>query len=190
MDPDRPDPTTSPWRTLSSRRVYANPWITLREDEVVTPTGTSGIYGVVTKPLALGAVALDADGAVVLVGQWRYPLGRYSWELPEGAHDPGADATPLDGMRRELAEETGLAAGDWTLLTTRPVALSNSVTDEEALLWLARDLAPTSVASHDPTEDLRVTRVPFERALAAAVAGRIDDAMSVLGLLLADRVLR
>lgn len=190
MDPDRPDPTTSPWRTLSSRRVYANPWITLREDEVVTPTGTSGIYGVVTKPLALGAVALDADGAVVLVGQWRYPLGRYSWELPEGAHDPGADATPLDGMRRELAEETGLAAGDWTLLTTRPVALSNSVTDEEALLWLARDLAPTSVASHDPTEDLRVTRVPFEDALAAAVAGRIDDAMSVLGLLLADRFLR
>ena len=98
--------------------MYANPWITLREDEVVTPTGTSGIYGVVTKPLALGAVALDADGAVVLVGQWRYPLGRYSWELPEGAHDPGADATPLAGMRRELAEETGLAAGDWTLLTT------------------------------------------------------------------------
>lgn len=185
MDPDRPDPTTSPWTTRSSREVYRNRWMTVREDEVVTPTGTDGVYGVVSKDLALGVVAVDDRDRVVLVGQWRYPLDRYSWELPEGGRDGGED--PLEGIRRELAEEAGLAAATWELLTHRPVALSNSVTDEEGLLWLATDLTQVEATSGDPTEDLRVARVPFDVAVAACVDGRIDDAMSVLGLLLADR---
>lgn len=182
VDPTTPDPTTSPWTTRSTREVYRNPWMTLREDDVVTPTGTDGIYGVVSKSLALGVVALDEASRVVLVGQWRYPLDRYSWEIVEGGRDDGED--PLAGIQRELAEEAGLAADHWTELTRRPIALSNSVTDEEARLWLATGLRDVDVASEDPTEDLRVTRVPLADAVAACLDGRIDDAMSVLALLL------
>lgn len=185
MDPTRPDPTTSPWTTLTSRRVYANPWIEVREDEVVTPTGTDGIYGVVEKRLALGAVVVDEQDRVVLVGQWRYTLGRYSWEIVEGGHEDGEE--PLVGIQRELAEEAGLAAASWELLTERPLALSNSISDEEGMLWLATDLRPHRVTSDDPTEDLRLTRVPFDEVVAACVDGRIDDAFSVLGVLLAAR---
>ncbi len=190
MDPASDDPTTSPWRTVSSREVYDNPWIRVREHQVVTPTGTQGIYGVVHKPLALGVVALDEQDRVVLVGQWRYPLDGYSWELVEGAHDPDVDPTPLAGIQRELAEEAGLAAASWRPLTAAPIALSNSVSDERAMLWLATGLTATVVESHDPTELLRVTRVPFAQALGAALDGRIDDAMSVLGLLLAEHARR
>jgi 8-oxo-dGTP pyrophosphatase MutT (NUDIX family) len=185
VDPERPDPTTSPWTTRSSREVYANPWIRVREDEVVTPTGTHGIYGVVEKPLGLGVVALDEDDRVVLVGQWRYTLDRWSWELVEGGRD--ADEDPLAGIRRELAEEAGLAAEHWERLTPRPIALSNAVMAEEALLWIATGLRPVVATTSDPTEDLRVTRVPFDRAVAACLDGTIDDAMSVLGLLLAQQ---
>ncbi len=182
MDPTTPDPTTSPWTTRSSREVYRNAWMSVREDDVVTPTGTDGLYGVVSKSTALGVVALDADGRVVLVGQWRYPLDRYSWEIVEGGRDEGED--PLAGIQRELAEEAGLAAASWTELTRAPIALSNSVTDEEARLWLATDLTEVDVVSDDPTEDLRLARVPLPDAVAACLDGRIDDAMSVLGLLL------
>lgn len=185
MDPDQPVPTESPWRTLATREVYRNPWMTVREDEVVTPTGTEGVYGVVSKGMALGVVAIDEDDRVVLVGQWRYPHDRWSWELPEGGRD--GDEDPLDGIKRELAEEAGLAAATWEPLTTRPIALSNSVTDELAMLWLATDLTPHEVDSDDPTEDLLVARVPFDEALDAYLDGRIEDAMTVLGLLLAER---
>lgn len=178
-------PATSPWTTRDSRVVYRNPWMTLREDEVVTPTGTAGVYGVVSKGLALGVVAIDDDDQVVLVGQWRYPHDRWSWELPEGGRD--GDEEPLAGIRRELAEEAGLGARTWELLTPRPIALSNSVTDELAVLWLATDLHPHDVPSDDPTEDLRVARVPFDEAVAMALDGRIEDAMTVLGLLLVER---
>lgn len=185
MDPNRPDPTTSPWRTLSSREVYSNAWIDVREDQVVTPTGTDGIYGVISKGIALGVVALDEDDRVVLVGQWRYTLDRWSWEIVEGGQD--GDEDPLLGIQRELAEEAGLAADTWELLTEVPIALSNSVTDEVAMAWLATDLRAVEAESDDPTEDLRVTRVPFDEAVAAALDGRIEDALSVLALLLADR---
>lgn len=178
-------PDTSPWTTHASREVYRNPWMHLREDRVTTPTGTEGVYGVVSKSMALGVVAIDDDDRVVLVGQWRYPHDRWSWELPEGGLDHGEE--PLAGIQRELAEEAGLAAADWDLLTPHPIALSNSVTDEVARLWLATDLTPHEVASDDPTEDLVVTRVPFDEAVAACLDGRIEDAMTVLGLLLADR---
>lgn len=184
MDPTRPDPTSSPWRTRSSRHVYDNQWMTLREDRVVTPTGTDGVYGVVSKPLALGVVAVDDDDRVVLVGQWRYPLDRWSWEIVEGGLDDGE--SPHEGIARELAEEAGLGAGTWTELTDQPIALSNSVTDEEARLWLATDLHPVEAVSDDPTELLWVTRRPFDEVRDACLDGRIDDAMTVLGVLLAD----
>lgn len=183
MDVDVPD--ESPWRTHGSREVYANQWMTIREDDVTTPTGTDGIYGVVSKTMALGVVAIDDEDHVVLVGQWRYPHDRWSWELPEGGLDDGED--PLTGIQRELAEEAGLGARNWEQLLAEPVALSNSLSDEVAMLWLATDLYPDEVASHDPTEDLRVTRVPFDEAVAMVLDGRIEDAMTVMALLLVER---
>lgn len=185
MDIDQDVPDNSPWTTLESREVYRNQWMTVREDQVITPTGTPGIYGVVSKSLALGVVAIDQQDRVVLVGQWRYPHDRWSWELPEGGRD--GDEDPLVGIQRELAEEAGLAASRWERLTEQPIALSNSMTDELALLWLATDLVAHEVASEDPTEDLRVTRVPFGEAVAACLDGRIEDAMTILGLLLTER---
>lgn len=178
-------PESSPWETHATRIVYTNEWMSLREDQVTTPTGTEGVYGVVSKSLALGVVAVDEDDRVVLVGQWRYPHDRWSWELPEGGLDEGEE--PLEGIQRELAEEAGLAAATWEPLTAAPIALSNSVTDELAHLWLATGLHPHEVGSDDPTEDLLVARVPFDEALAACLDGRIEDAMTVLGLLLVDR---
>ena len=178
-------PTTSPWTTHASREVYRNQWMTVREDDVTTPTGTEGIYGVVSKTMALGVVAIDDDDHVVLIGQWRYPHDRWSWELPEGGRD--GDEEPLEGIQRELAEEAGLAADTWVDLTPRPIALSNSMTDELARLWLATDLHRREVRSDDPTEDLRVTRVPFDEALAACLDGRIEDSLTILGMLLVDR---
>lgn len=178
-------PDTSPWTTHASREVYENEWMAIREDDVTTPTGTEGIYGVVSKTMALGVVAIDADDRVVLVGQWRYPMDRWSWELPEGGLDDGEE--PLTGIRRELAEEAGLGAHNWERLLAAPVALSNSVSDEVAMLWLATDLYAEEVASHDPTEDLRVARVPFDDAVGMVLDGRIEDAMTVMGLLLVDR---
>ena len=178
-------PTTSPWETHATKVVYVNDWMSLREDQVTTPTGTEGVYGVVSKPLALGVVAIDDEDNVVLIGQWRYPHDRWSWELPEGGLDEGEE--PLAGIKRELAEEAGLAADSWEELTPRPIALSNSVTDEVARLWLATDLRPHEVDSDDPTEDLLVARVPFDEAVAACLDGRIEDAMTVLGLLLVER---
>lgn len=185
MDIDQDVPASSPWTTLERREVYRNQWMTVREDDVITPTGTPGIYGVVSKSLALGVVAIDEQDRVVLVGQWRYPHDRWSWELPEGGRD--GDEDPLAGIQRELAEEAGLAASTWERLTEQPIALSNSMTDELALLWLATDLVPHEVASDDPTEDLRVARVPFGEAVAACLDGRIEDAMTILGLLLTER---
>src|SRR5918998_3074540 len=105
------DETINPWLTVSSRRVYDNPWITIREDQVIRPDGEPGIYGVVHfKNIAVGVLAVEGE-FVYLVGQYRYPLDSYSWEIPEGGCPEGED--PLDAARRELEEETGLRARRW-----------------------------------------------------------------------------
>src|SRR5262249_9403116 len=147
-------------------------------DEVTRPDGNPGIYGVVHfRTAASGAVVLDEADRVLLVGQHRYTLDAYSWEIPEGGVAPDED--PLDGIRREVREETGGEASDWRELGR--YALSNSVTDEEGLLWLATGLTQ-GLAAPDPTEELAVRWVPFEEALAMTLDGRITDAISIMGL--------
>ena len=173
------DARHNPWTTLSSREVYTNAWITVREDQVVRPDGSPGIYGVVSAKIAAGVVALTAADEVVLVGQYRYPLDRYSWEIVEGGTDHGE--TSLEAVQRELREEAGYAAARWERLGGN-VHLSNSFSDEVAHLYVARDLTPVG-RDPDPTEVLAVRHVPFNAALAMVDRGEITDAMSVLALL-------
>jgi 8-oxo-dGTP pyrophosphatase MutT (NUDIX family) len=162
-----------------SRRVaYDNPWITVWHDEVTRPDGSPGIYGVVHfANLAAGVIALDAADRIVLVGQHRYTLDGDSWEIPEGGVPPGESA--LDGARRELHEETGVDAASWRELCR--IALSNSITDERGVLFVATDLT-VGDAHPDPSEALSVRWVPFGEALSMTVDGRITDALSVVAI--------
>ncbi len=174
-DADRPNP----WRRLARRTVYENPWIRVHHDDVVRPDGSPGIYGVVEfRNLAVGIVALDGHERVLLVGQYRYTLDEYSWELPEGGVPLGE--SPLDGARRELAEETGYRAAEWRELLR--LATSNSVTTEVAVLFVARDLTPGE-PDPDETEELELRWVTLDEALAMIDRGDITDALSQVGLL-------
>lgn len=181
----QPAALPSPWRTTTTREVYVNPWIAVREDGVLRADGSPGIYGVVSfKNVALGAVPLFADGSTVLVGQHRYTLDAWSWEVPEGGGDPARGL--LSETARELREETGLVASTWTPLGT--LHTSNSVTDERALLFLAEDLEQHD-PEPEPSEQLLRWRLPFEEAVDMALDGRITDAMSVAALLRAAALL-
>ena len=176
--PEEAAESANPWRTLSTRAVYDNPWVGVREDAVVRPDGRPGIYGVVRfKNVAVGVLAVEA-GDVYLVGQYRYTLERYSWEIVEGGCAAGEE--PLEAARRELEEETGLRARQW--LRMGESHLSNSVTDEYAVWYLAKGLEQGECRP-EGTERLQVRRVPFEDALRMALGGVITDAISMLALM-------
>ena len=176
----RPDPGSEadPWRRLSRRVAYENPWLTVWHDDVTRPDGQPGIYGVVHfANLAIGVLAIDDEDRVMLVGQYRYTMDAYSWEIPEGGGAP--DESPLEAAKRELAEETGIQAGTWRELGR--AALSNSVTDEIAIFFRATDLAAGDAAP-EGTEVLQTRWVPFDEALAMTQDGRITDALSMLAI--------
>jgi len=164
---------------LQERSVYDNKWIGVNEYEVLNPSGGRGIYGTVRfKNLAIGILPLDAEGYTWLVGQWRFPLEMYSWEIPEGGGDPALP--PIESARRELKEETGLVASEWTLI--QEMHLSNSVTDERALIFMARGLRQEE-AMPEETEQLVVRRVSFDEAFEMVERGEITDSMSVAAIL-------
>jgi 8-oxo-dGTP pyrophosphatase MutT (NUDIX family) len=167
-----------PWTRRSRRIAYENPWVTVWHDEVTRPDGSPGIYGVVHfANLAAGVLVLDENDRVLLVGQHRYPLGEYAWEIPEGGVPSGE--TAIEGARRELSEETGVEATEWRELAR--VHLSNSVSDEVAVLFLATGLTH-GTATPDATEDLEVQWLPFETVLEMTLDGRISDAMTVIAV--------
>ena len=177
-DPSEPSVDVGPWRRRTRRAVYENPWISVWHDEVDRPDGSRGIYGVVHfANAAAGVVVLDDEDRVLLVGQHRYTLDAYSWEIPEGGVPAGE--SPLDGARRELREETGVEATDWHELVR--FHLSNSISDESGVLFAAR-ATTLGEPRPDPTEDLVVEWLPFAEALAMIARGEITDAMTIMGL--------
>jgi len=150
----------NPWTILSEKKIYENPWIDVTEFDIINPNGGKGIYGKVHfKKIAVGALPLDEDFNIYLVGQFRFVLNKYSWEIPEGGVEPNED--PLVAAKRELLEEAGLIAGEWKQILT--MHLSNSVSDELAILYLATQLQLHD-AKPEETEKLTIKKIPFEEA--------------------------
>lgn len=169
------------WRTLSSREIYDNPWIRVEEHQTINPAGGESLYGKVCfKTFAVAILALDsdADEHTYLVGQHRYTLGRYSWELPMGGAPLGSVA--LESAQRELKEETGLSAGRWR--EVMQLHTSNSITDEHGSVFHARELS-RGEPQFDETEDITIRRLPFSDALTMTLNGEITDAISVAAIL-------
>ncbi|HAO99172.1 MAG TPA: DNA mismatch repair protein MutT [Fibrobacteres bacterium] len=181
-----PQTRIGPWGRHATRSVYRNPWIHLREDAVIRPDGNPGVYGVVEfSHIAVGVVAVDDSNQIVLVGQHRYPLNYYSWEIPEGGCHKESDS-PEQAAARELREETGLEAKRWDYLGC--LALSNSVSDEVAHLFLARDLSH-GPAAPEPTEILQVKWISLKEACRQVLEGKITESISIAGLLRARHFL-
>ena len=175
----------NPWKTLKSTPIYDNPWFSVRRDEVIQPDGRPGVYSVVSaNRLACGILPLWQDNSITLVGQYRYPIDLYTWEIPEGGGPLDVDSIEI--AKQELIEETGLVAGQWTDLGS--CHLSNCFLDEICHLYLARDLQQHEKRP-DGNEKLTTRRVPLEEAIAMAVDGRITDAISLAGLFRLSRYL-
>ncbi|MGV3762119.1 MAG: NUDIX domain-containing protein [Parapedobacter sp.] len=173
------------WKTIRKKTAYDNPWIRVEHRDVTTPAGNPGIYGIVHfKNKAIGIVPVDDDGFVYLVGQYRYPLDEYSWEIPEGGGPIGE--VPLTTARRELKEETGLTAEHWQQIGR--VHTSNSVTDEEGFIFLARGLTPGD-AQPEETEELLVKKIPLSEAVDMVMRFEITDSIATCGILMAARIL-
>lgn len=174
----------NPWETTETRMVYENPWIRVREDQVINPAGKPGIYGVVSfKNFAIGIIPVDAEGNTWLVGQYRYSLNEWSWEIPMGGGLKGIDM--LESAKRELKEETGYTAEKWTNIMT--IHTSNSVTDEEGVVYLAEELTPGETEPEE-TEQLVVKKLPLKEAVEWVMDGKITDSISVAGLLKVARM--
>jgi 8-oxo-dGTP pyrophosphatase MutT (NUDIX family) len=172
------DELINPWKILDQRMVYENPWIRLTEFQVINPKGGNGIYGKIHyKHLAVGVIPLDENWNTWLVGQYRFPLDLYSWEIPEGGGR--MDEDPVEAAKRELLEETGLVAKEWTKILA--MHLSNSVSDEHAVIYLARDLEQHTPAPEE-TEELVIKKIPFDEVLQMVETGNITDAMSVAAI--------
>jgi 8-oxo-dGTP pyrophosphatase MutT (NUDIX family) len=172
-------PKENPWTTKSEQIVYDNPWIKVTEYQVINPSGNPGIYGKVHfKNIAIGVLPLDEQMNTYLVGQYRFVLGQYSWEMPEGGGLIGVD--PIESAKRELLEETGLKAGIWTEI--QRLHLSNSVSDELSILFVARDLQQFEAEPED-TEQLIIKKLPFEQVYQMVCKGEITDAMTVVTVL-------
>lgn len=169
----------NPWKLLNSKIKYDNRWIRVEEHDVINPTGGKGIYGKVHfRNIAVGVVPIDDDGNTWLVGQYRYPLDQYSWEIPEGGCPIGEQE--LEAAKRELKEETGLKAENWEELLR--IHTSNSVSDERGVVFLAKNLTQGET-DFEETEDLKIKKLPLSKAIQMVMDGEITDSISMVALL-------
>ncbi|MFN8285848.1 MAG: NUDIX hydrolase [Chitinophagales bacterium] len=169
----------NPWTKLASKLIYENKWIRIIEDKVLNPAGKDGIYGVVHfNIIAVAIIPLDENNNTWIVGQYRYPLDSYEWEVPEGGCPE--DTLPLDTAHRELKEEVGLKAESMTPVLE--MQLSNSTTDEVSVTYVARGL---SYIGEEPEEDEQITikKLPFEDVYQMVMRGEIRDGLSVASIL-------
>ncbi len=178
-DNERDNENHNPWTTRTTETRYENPWIRVEHNTVLNPAGNEGIYGVIRfKNVAVGIIPVDNEGNIWMVGQYRYPLGRYSWEIPEGGCPLGTPT--LESAKRELLEEVGLRAKRWDRLLH--IDLSNSVCDEVGEIWLARELEFTQ-SEPEETEVLQLLKLPLETVYQGVLAGKFRDSMTVAGIL-------
>ena len=176
--------TENNWKTLSSETVYENAWLELSHRDVINPSGNKGIYGLVKfKNQAIGVIPMDEEGNIYLVGQFRYAIDEYSWEIPEGGGLLGTD--PLEAAKRELKEETGLLANKWTKLAR--IHTSNSATNEEGFLYIAEELIQQEAEPED-TEDLQIRKVSLNEAVEMVMRSEITDSLSVCAILMTARL--
>lgn len=169
----------NPWTIINDKKVYENPWIKVTEYDVLNPKGGSGIYGKVNfKNKAIGVIVLDNADNTYLIGQYRFTLNQYSWEIPEGGGPAGEE--PLETAKRELLEETGIVAKNWEKLFD--IHTSNSVTDEFGHIFLATELQ-FSEADPEETEELKLWKLPFENAYQMVLNGQITDSLSIAAIL-------
>ncbi len=173
------DQDKNPWQLKTAKQVYENPWIAVDHQEVVTPTGTDGVYGVVHfKNQAIGMIPIDDQGNTWLVGQYRYPLNQYSWEICEGGGLHTKDV--LESAKRELLEELGIKANCWNKVMD--MHLSNSVSDEEGVIYIAKDLSYFEPEPED-CEVLQIKKLPFNTVYEMVMNGEITDSLTVAGVL-------
>jgi 8-oxo-dGTP pyrophosphatase MutT (NUDIX family) len=171
--------SNNPWKLIDSKIQYNNQWIRVEEHDVINPNGGEGIYGKVHfKNVAVGVIPIDENGNTWLVGQYRYPLDEYSWEIPEGGCPIGEKE--LDAAKRELKEETGLIAQKWDELLR--IHTSNSVSDERGVVFLAKDLFQGKT-EFEETEDLKIRKLPLKEAIQMVMDGKITDSISIAALL-------
>lgn len=169
----------NPWKIEGEKKIYENAWIRLSEYDVINPGGGKGIYGKVHfRNIAVGVIVLDEERNTYLVGQFRFATNVYSWEIPEGGSPEGTD--PLESVKRELKEETGLLADNWQILLR--MHLSNSVSDELAIIYLATGLTQEE-AEPEESEQLAIKKIPFEEAYQMVENGIITDSISVAAIL-------
>lgn len=167
------------WKTLKTEVKFDTPWISVSKHDVINPAGNSTMYGVVNfKNIAIGILPLDKELNTWIVGQWRYPLGQYSWEIVEGGGPHGID--PIDSAKRELKEETGIIAQKYTELCR--IHTSNSVTDEYGIIYLAQDLSFTE-SEPEESEDLQIKKVSFDTVYNMVMNGEITDSLSMVAIL-------
>ncbi|CAG5080600.1 NUDIX domain-containing protein [Parvicella tangerina] len=175
----------NPWQTKNKETRYETPWIKVTHHDVITPGGSEGIYGCIHfKNLAVGIIPLDEHLNTWIVGQYRYPIQRYTWEIPEGGCPIGT--TPLDTAKRELQEEVGILAKSWKLI--QELDLSDSASDEISYCYLAQDLT-LGEPCQDDNEDITIRKLPFQQLFEMTEQGEIRDAISVAAIYKVQRMI-